>query len=77
MQHFKYNGVGITTEQNTKTTVKTSNLDDFTGWKQVGNFSSYGIFAKDELRRLVDPTTGRVAIEYSVPGGKSNDKNLV
>ena len=77
MQHFKYADLGVALEHNNKSNVKTRNADDFTGWKQVGNFSSYCIFAKDELRRLVDSTTGKVAIEYSVPGGNSNAEKWV
>ena len=77
MQYFKYAALGVALEHNNKSNVKTRNVDDFTGWKQVGNFSSYCIFAKDELRRLVDLTTGKVAIEYSVPGGNRNAKNMV
>ncbi len=53
------------------------NMPDLNGWKQVGYFGSYGIFAKDEFRRLVDITTGKVAIEYSVPGEISSAKNWV
>ena len=62
-------------EHNNKSNVKTLNVDDFTGWEQVGNFSSYCIFAKDELRRLVDLTTGKLVIEYSINGGNGNAKN--
>ena len=39
-------------------------MPDLNGWKQVGYFSSYGIFAKNDLRRLVDSATGRIIAQY-------------
>ena len=73
MQHFKYADLGVALEHNNKSNVKTRNVDDFTGWKQVGYFSSYDIFAKDELRRLVDIATGKIVIEYSVHMGNAKE----
>lgn len=68
MQHITYKKVGVAPDHNTELTVITRNVDELTGWKWVGYFSSYGIFAKDELRRVVDAITGRVIVEYSIPG---------
>jgi hypothetical protein len=56
---------------------RSGNMPDLNGWEQLGYFSSYCIFAKNELRRLVDTTTGQVIIEYSIPGGNGNAKNRV
>ncbi len=72
-----YKKVDSSPELNTELTVKTRNVDDLTGWEQVGYFGSNNIYMKNELRRLVDGTTSQVIIEYSIPGGNGNAKNLV
>jgi hypothetical protein len=56
---------------------RSGNMPDLNGWKQVGCFGFNNIYMKNELRRLVDTTTGQVIIEYFISGGNGNAKNRV
>ena len=40
------------------------NRADLNGWKRVGQYASYLIYAKDNKRRLVDQKTGKSILEY-------------
>ena len=40
------------------------------GWKKVGYYSSYFIYASGDIRRLVDPAAGRVIVQYRTPAIK-------
>jgi len=42
------------------------NRTDLTGWKRVGEYASYFIYAKDNKRRLVDQKTGKSVLEYLI-----------
>ena len=72
MQHLKHNSIGIATEHKTKTITKTRHIDDLKGWKRVGYYGSYSIFAKGELRRLVNITTRELITEYLIPKRNCN-----
>ena len=41
-------------------------MPDLNGWKQVGYYGSYFIYASGDIRRLVDPATGRIITQYNV-----------
>jgi len=40
------------------------NTADLNGWKRIGGFGSYVIYESGDMRRLVDPNTGRVIAQY-------------
>ena len=40
------------------------NTPDLNGWKRIGDFGSYVIYASGDVRRLIDPNTGRVIAQY-------------
>jgi muconolactone delta-isomerase len=42
------------------------NRTDLTGWKRVGEYASYIIYAKDNRRRLVEQKTGKFVLEYVI-----------
>ena len=57
----------MTSTDNPEPTGETGdNRKDLSGWKHVGEYASYLIYAKDNKRRLVDQKTGRTVIEYSI-----------
>ena len=55
--------------------LETRNIRDSNGWEQVGHFNSYLILAKDDLRRLVDPVTGRVIAQYEFKKAREGDRD--
>lgn len=56
---------------------RSGNMPDLNGWKRVGDYSSYAIYAKGELRRLINTTTEQLIIEYLIPRRNSNAINYV
>ena len=40
------------------------NTADLNGWKYIAKYSGYLIYAKDDIRRLIDTDTGRVITQY-------------
>ena len=44
--------------------LETRNITNLKEWKFVANFNSYSIYAKDDIRRLIDTDTGRVITQY-------------
>ena len=40
------------------------------GWKQVGFYSSYFIYASGDIRRVIDPAAGRIIVQYRTPAIK-------
>ena len=69
--------MGMSQNNNIVSIVKTRKADDLTGWEQVSSFGSYFIYTKKELRRVVNKTTSRVIIEYSIPRVNDYAKNGV
>ncbi|MCK4791074.1 MAG: hypothetical protein KAV87_45495 [Desulfobacteraceae bacterium] len=64
----------VSLAKNRASTEETQNMADANGWEQAGYFSSYLILVKDDLRRLVDPITGRVSLQYRIhPPCKEGD----
>lgn len=42
------------------------NRTDLSGWKRVGEYASYIIYAKGNKRRLVEQKTGKFVLEYVI-----------
>ncbi len=40
------------------------NTPGLNGWKRIGGFGSYVIYASGDIRRLIEPNTGRVIAQY-------------
>lgn len=47
-------------------TTKARHTADSKGWVKVNYFGNYLIIAKDNIRKLVDPDTGWVQLEYRI-----------
>ena len=37
---------------------------NFAGWERVGYFGSYLLYARGNIRRIVDPNTGKIVAQY-------------
>ena len=55
--------------------LETRNITNLKEWKFVANFNSYSIYAKDDIRRLIDTDTGRVIAQYKFKNSVEGDKN--
>ena len=53
--------------------VETRSMADLNEWKYIGHFSSYCIYAKDDIRRLIDTITGRVITQYKFKEAREGD----
>jgi hypothetical protein len=42
------------------------NRTDLSGWKRVGEYAPYIIYAKGNKRRLVEQETGKFVLEYVI-----------
>ena len=51
------------------------NTADLNGWKYIAKYSGYLIYAKDDIRRLIDTDTGRVIAQYKFKNSVEGDKN--
>lgn len=47
-------------------TGKTRKMTDLNKWQRVCNFGSYLLLAKGKYRRVIDPVTGRIQMQYIV-----------
>ncbi len=37
---------------------------DLAGWKQIGNFGTHLLYSKDNLRLIIEPSTGKIVTQY-------------
>jgi hypothetical protein len=40
------------------------NTTDLNGWKYVGHFGANSIYAKGNIRRIIEPETSNVVVQY-------------
>jgi hypothetical protein len=51
------------------------NTPGLNGWKRIGDFGSYVIYASGDLRHLVDPNTGRIIAQYKFNHAGEDETN--
>ena len=56
----------VSSAHKARLTGKTRKMTDLNEWQRVCNYGSYLLFAKGDYRRLIDPVTGRIQIQYIV-----------
>ena len=37
---------------------------NFAGWEKVGYFASYLLYGRENVRRIVEPNTGKIVAQY-------------
>jgi len=57
----------VSSAQKPKHTTTIWETDDLREWQKVCNFGSDLLLAKGDHRRLVDPTTGEIKMQYEIP----------
>jgi len=54
----------VTSAKKRASTEETRDMTDLNEWKYICHFDSYSIYAKDDIRRIIDPATGGVIVQY-------------
>ena len=63
----------VTSAKKRASTEETRDMTDLNEWKYIGHFDSYSIYAKDDIRRLIDTDTGRVITQYEFKEPREGD----
>jgi len=60
--------ITLSTHKTTSNRRTGGNMPVLKGWNHVGNYGFCLIYALDDMRRLIDPATGRVILQYRIRG---------